>query len=204
MQKFDHAFSELMEAGASSTPFWNAAAVVCTSCRAASVAHCPTHQVLLTNQHGNSTLTCPTPSCTSQLDFATAVCNDCHCQLASYSWVLTRYEAAYLKHAFTDELMHPVLQCSTCKAVNFPGVTGGLVSFKNGQIIDGLGVNHDANDWTSYHVPTCSSGSQYTIIEIRLNRTFASSLVTWVSNSSPDLSVILPRVPSTTTAPTSK
>ncbi|RHY60464.1 hypothetical protein DYB30_005039 [Aphanomyces astaci] len=141
--------------------FHRVVVIVCNTCAHLSIPTCPTHQCLLTQPIDGSHSSSSTPSGTPEphchaCSFSWSMHQCRHATATSPSpsgsldtqnggaaphsvswrwWIVSDSEVAYLSQAYprgTPSVVHPVLQCSHCDTVTFPGTEAGLVTMVDG------------------------------------------------------------------------
>ncbi|RHY24864.1 hypothetical protein DYB25_011129, partial [Aphanomyces astaci] len=141
--------------------FHRVVVIVCNTCAHLSIPTCPTHQCLLTQPIDGSHSSSSTPSGTPEphchaCSFSWSMHQCRHATTTSPSpsgsldtqnggaaphsvswrwWIVSDSEVAYLSQAYprgTPSVVHPVLQCSHCDTVTFPGTEAGLVTMVDG------------------------------------------------------------------------
>ncbi|TMW58893.1 hypothetical protein Poli38472_007038 [Pythium oligandrum] len=103
-------------------------------------------------------------------------------------WILSDEEVQYLCKVYprdTDTVKHPVLQCSHCDTVNFPGTDAGIVVLEGERMISRSGRRMYERDYRAVtkHVSPLCEGTPLSVINVVLTRNQVEALVDCVPKS---------------------
>jgi E3 ubiquitin-protein ligase TRIP12 len=141
---------------------------------------------------------CTIPEETSNLADPSVVCKKCSKDKEEVSekqvkmslkwWVLSNEEVAYLDEMYPhgeSSILHPVLQCSHCETVSFPGTEAGLVEMKGPWMISKGGQRMTERDYraVSKHIVSLCEGTPLKQTKCLLRPEHINLLVAGIKNS---------------------
>ncbi|OQR97790.1 HECT E3 ubiquitin ligase [Achlya hypogyna] len=150
------------------------AVVHCAACGLVAFPSCDTCGTLATGDDG---------CCAGCGAAATVVCATTGCTQAVLAWwVVSNNELAYLARAYPRQqaaVRHPVLQCSHCLTVSFPGTDAGLVVLDGDRMVSRSGRRMYERDYRAVtkHVSALCEGTPLQQLHIRLERDAVDTLV---------------------------
>ncbi|OQR81579.1 isocitrate dehydrogenase, partial [Thraustotheca clavata] len=110
----------------------------CTQCCSVSFPKCESHNMLMT-----ATNTEDDPQCSECHETPTLACTSCPDSKPEWLWwIVSNDEIAYLSRAYPrhkKSVMHPVLKCSHCNTVSFPGTDAGIVVMDGDRMVSRSG-----------------------------------------------------------------
>ncbi|KAF0700709.1 Aste57867_8763 [Aphanomyces stellatus] len=166
------------------------AVVHCTTCGHIYFPTCSVHDILLTQSNDKSTKMGPStePQCALCVTHPTWTAPSCHntsCENGAVRWlwwIVSEHEVEYLSKAYPraqPSVVHPVLQCSHCDTVNFPGTDAGIVTMEGDRMVSRSGRRMYERDYRAVtkHVSALCEGTPLVQANIVLLRSHVEQLV---------------------------
>ncbi|KDO17226.1 hypothetical protein SPRG_17289 [Saprolegnia parasitica CBS 223.65] len=148
----------------------------CPSCAVVSFPHCTNCKSLCTGNDG----VCASCDAPPSMACATSSCEANEMTLSF--WILSNDEVAYLARAYPRQkasVRHPVLKCSHCHTVSFPGTDSGIVVLNGDRMVSRSGRRMYERDYRAVtkHVSALCEGTPLKQINVQLDKSAVDVLV---------------------------
>ncbi|EQC33360.1 hypothetical protein SDRG_08879 [Saprolegnia diclina VS20] len=148
----------------------------CPSCAVVTFPHCTNCKCLCTGNDG----VCASCDAPPSLACQTASCEAKEMTLSF--WILSNDEVAYLARAYPRQkasVRHPMLKCSHCHTVSFPGTDSGIVVLDGDRMVSRSGRRMYERDYRAVtkHVSALCEGTPLKQINVQLDKSAVDVLI---------------------------